>query len=233
MAADKGLTPEELEAEGAAALPDKEVMSVLNLNTDANVGLDAAAPIDLGAGANINGAVPIDAGASANVLSHGGGSEASVDQSGAEVHQGIDGNAHAESNQTSGINQNDPALSGSSAGAAGETPPASAGAAADPASSTDTASPTDTSQLLDGNLLNVNTNVDLDGHVAAPISGAVAANANVAAPINAGVAANIGSVDSTAVADAHQDPIIDQNITGDAGATVNQGSDIAQGGSTT
>ena len=76
----------------------------------------------------------------------------------------------------------------------------------------------------------MDVNVDLDGDLAAPIAGAVAANANVAAPINAGVAANIDSDGSTAVAVAEQDAIIDQSITGDgATATADQDSSISQG----
>ena len=47
---------------------------------------------------------------------------------------------------------------------------------------------------LDGGLLNVNVNVDLDSKLAAPITGAVALNANVAAPINGSVSANVGTI---------------------------------------
>ena len=60
---------------------------------------------------------------------------------------------------------------------------------------------------LDGDLLNVDVNLDADADIAAPINGAVAANANVAAPIDAAVAANVGSVDcdATAIAAAGRD----------------------------
>ena len=58
---------------------------------------------------------------------------------------------------------------------------------------------------LDGDLLNVDVNVDADADIAAPINGAVAANANVAAPIDAAVGANVGSVGSDAVAVSQQD----------------------------
>ena len=80
----------------------------------------------------------------------------------------------------------------------------------------------DVGSLADGNLLNVNVDLDADADLAAPINGAVAANANVAAPIDAAVAANIGSVDSDAVAVAQQDAIINQNIEGSAEATADQ-----------
>ena len=61
---------------------------------------------------------------------------------------------------------------------------------------TDTLENLDTGDLLKGDLLNVDVNVDLDADLAAPINGAVAANANVAAPIDASVAANILSENS-------------------------------------
>ena len=63
-----GLTPEELQAESAIALPDKEVVSILDLNVDVDVFLDAASPIDLAAAAQLNVAAPIEAAAGANVL---------------------------------------------------------------------------------------------------------------------------------------------------------------------
>ena len=84
------------------------------------------------------------------------------------------------------------------------------------------------SGALDGNLLNVNVDLDADADIAAPINGAVAANANVAAPIDAAVAANVGSEDSNAVAVSQQDAIINQNIEGSAEATSGQQSDIQQ-----
>ncbi len=82
--------------------------------------------------------------------------------------------------------------------------------------------------LDDGNLLNVDVNVDLDSDIAAPVGGAVAANANVAAPIDASVAANIGSQDSEAIAVSQQDAIIDQSIEGSAEATADQQADVTQ-----
>ena len=93
---------------------------------------------------------------------------------------------------------------------------------------TDTLGGLDTGDLLKGDLLNVDVNVDLDADLAAPINGAVAANANVAAPIDASVAANILSDDSEATAIAQQDAIITQSITGNAEATSDQASVIDQ-----
>jgi hypothetical protein len=65
-----GLAAEELGAQGATALPD-EVVSILDLNADLDLAIDAAAPIDLAAAANANVAAPIDAAVGANVLSSG------------------------------------------------------------------------------------------------------------------------------------------------------------------
>jgi hypothetical protein len=42
-----GRTPEELKAETATALPDKEVVSILDLNADVDVFIDAAASADV------------------------------------------------------------------------------------------------------------------------------------------------------------------------------------------
>ena len=82
--------------------------------------------------------------------------------------------------------------------------------------------------LADGDLLNVNVDLNGDANISAPINGAVAANANVAAPIDAAVAANVGSIDSDAVAVSQQDAIINQNIEGSATANSDQTSDIDQ-----
>ena len=46
-----GLSDAELAAETAQALPDKEVVSILDLNADLDLAIDAAAPIDLGVAA--------------------------------------------------------------------------------------------------------------------------------------------------------------------------------------
>ena len=60
---------DEIEAEGATALPNKEVMSLLNVDANVDLGLDLAAPVDLAVAANLNVAAPIEAAASANLLS--------------------------------------------------------------------------------------------------------------------------------------------------------------------
>ncbi|SDK65981.1 peptidoglycan-binding protein [Arthrobacter sp. ok362] len=251
MSAEQGMTPltdDELMAQGGTALPDKEVASVLDLNADLNLGISAAAPIDLGIAANANVAAPIDAGASANVLSFGSESQALADQ-GTLISQGITGDATAHSVQDSGIDQG----TGTDAGTAAD--PAAAPAATEPAAAdlgaavpagttgslpdgtapdlggalpADVAGAAGGAGALNGNLLNVDVNLDANAGIAAPINGAVAANANVAAPIDAAVGANIGSIDSNAVAVAQQDAIINQDIHGDATASADQQSDLKQ-----
>jgi hypothetical protein len=259
MSVEQGMTPltdDELMAQGGTALPDKEVASVLDLNADLNLGISAAAPIDLGIAANANIAAPIDAAASANVLSFGSESQALADQ-GTIINQGVTGDATADSTQDSVIDQGSGTDAGTTAG------PAAAPAATDPATSAATADlggavpagavpagatgvlpdgtapdlggalPTDVAGAagagaLSGNLLNVDVNLDANAGIAAPINGAVAANANVAAPIDAAVGANIGSIDSNAFAVAQQDAIINQDIHGDATASADQQSDLKQ-----
>jgi hypothetical protein len=210
------LSPEELAAETGAALPDKEVISLLDLNADLDIALDAAAPIDLAVAANANVAAPIDAAVGANVLSVGSTAQALSDQ-GVLIDQGITGEAVAHAPQDSTIAQ-------------GAEPAAAEPAAADPAAAGSAvgALPTDPTSALDGNLLNVDVNLAADLDLAAPIDGAVAANANVAAPIDAAVAANVGSIDSTATAISQQDAIITQDVDANAEATAEQTSTITQ-----
>ena len=209
--APRPLSAEELAAETGAALPDKEVISLLDLNADLDLALDAAAPIDLAVAANANVAAPIDAAVGANVLSVDSSAQALADQ-GVLIDQGITGAATAVGAQDSGIDQGgDPATTDD--GTTGGTTDGATETVGDP---------------LSGDLLDVNVDVAADLDLAAPIAGAVAANANVAAPIDAAVAANVGSVGSEAVAVAQQDAIITQDIDADASATADQQSDIQQ-----
>ena len=100
----QGLSAEELGSEGATALPDKEVVSILDLNADVNLAVDAAAPIDLAVAANANVAAPIDAAVGANVGSVGSDAVA-VSQQDAIINQDITGSAEATSDQQSDIQQ--------------------------------------------------------------------------------------------------------------------------------
>jgi hypothetical protein len=113
------LTAEELEAEAAGKLPDRQAMTTLGdlptgllpdslLDLDVNVDLDAdvAAPIDAAIAANANVAAPIDAAVSANVLSPGSASVANAVQTSTIV-QDLDGVAEADATQSSDISQGD------------------------------------------------------------------------------------------------------------------------------
>ena len=206
------LSPEELAAETGAALPDKEVISLLDLNADVDLALDAAAPIDLAVAANANVAAPIDAAVAANVLSVDSSAQALADQ-GVIIDQGITGEAVADAPQDSTIDQSDDTV--------GTT---------EPAPVTDgTEGTTETvGDPLSGDLLDVDVDLAADLDLAAPIAGAVAANANVAAPIDAAVAANVGSIGSEATAVAQQDAIITQDIDATAEANADQQSTITQ-----
>jgi hypothetical protein len=124
---EQGLSAEELAAESVSALPDKEVVSILDLDLDVDLAIDAAAPIDLAVAANANIAAPIDAAVSGNILSEGSTAQALSDQ-GVIIDQGLDADATATSDQTSGIDQ------GNDVVAAGTTDPATA---TDPAAATD------------------------------------------------------------------------------------------------
>jgi len=200
------LTAEELAAEGATALPDKEVISLLDLNADLDLALDLAAPVDLAVAANANVAAPIDAAVAANVLSLDSSATSLADQDVA-IGQSITGEAVADSTQDSTIDQSDDTV-----GDGDVTTPV----VEDPA------------DALQGGLLNVDVDLAADADLTAPVAGAVAANANVAAPIDAAVAANVGSIGSDAVAVADQDAVIVQSIDGAAEATTDQTSDITQ-----
>jgi hypothetical protein len=206
-----GLTPQELAAEAITPLPDKEVVSLLDLNVDLDLALDIAAPIDLAVAANANVAAPIDAAVGANILSAGSTAQALSDQ-GVMITQGIVGDASATATQDSAIDQSSDVV----------TEPPATGDTGDG----DTA--LDIGDALSGDVLDIDVNLMADVDLAAPINGAVAANANVAAPIDAAVAANIGTLSSTATAVSVQDAIIEQSIEGDATAVSDQTSVINQ-----
>ena len=134
VANDQGLeqvSMDEIEAEDATALPNKEVMSLLNVDANVDLGLDLAAPVDLAVAANLNVAAPIEAAASANILSDDAQAVALSQQSGS-ITQGISGSAEATAPQNATIDQsNDVVDAGSTAPAAGA--PVAEGDAAVPA----------------------------------------------------------------------------------------------------
>jgi hypothetical protein len=99
------LSMEEIEGEEAVSLPDKEVLSLLDVNADVDLGLDLAAPVDLAAAANLNVAAPIEAAASANLLSPDAQAVSVAQQTGG-ITQGMTGvDANADAVQTAGIDQ--------------------------------------------------------------------------------------------------------------------------------
>ena len=98
------LSSEDVQAQGGAALPDKEAMSLLDLNLELDLALDVAAPIDAAVAANANVAAPIDAAVGANVLSFDSVAAASADQD-SIVMQNLDGEATATATQDATIDQ--------------------------------------------------------------------------------------------------------------------------------
>src|SRR5690349_14676615 len=96
---------EEVDGEEVTSLPNKEVMSLLDVNANVDLGLDLAAPVDLAAAANLNVAAPIEAAASANVLSPDATSIAAAQQHGT-IDQGISGSATATAPQHADVSQN-------------------------------------------------------------------------------------------------------------------------------
>jgi hypothetical protein len=95
---------DEIEAEDAVSLPNKEVMSLLDVNANVDLGLDLAAPVDLAVAANLNVAAPIEASAAANVLSPDAQAVSLAQQSGS-IDQGISGTAEATAPQHATIDQ--------------------------------------------------------------------------------------------------------------------------------
>src|SRR6478672_597345 len=121
---------DEIDGEDAVSLPNKEVLSLLDVNANVDLGLDLAAPVDLAAAANLNLAAPIEAAASANVLSPDAEAVSLAHQSGS-IEQTISGSADATANQDASIAQD------SSPDATGTTP--DAGGTAPDAGGTDVA----------------------------------------------------------------------------------------------
>ena len=147
--AEDGLTPEELATHDAAALPDREAMSVLptsllDLDVNVDAALDLAAPVNAGIAANANAALPIDAAVSANILSEGAQSGAQAEQV-SVINQDLDGVAIADPDQTSDISQGETA-----AGTADATTATDTTAGADSTAGTDTTAGAETTTTTEG-----------------------------------------------------------------------------------
>ena len=98
------LSQNEMEAESAAALPDREAMSLLDLNLNLDLALDLAAPVDAAIAANANVAAPIDAAVAANIGSVGSEATAVADQDSVII-QDLDGTATANATQNATVEQ--------------------------------------------------------------------------------------------------------------------------------
>lgn len=223
------LSMADLEAESGTLLPNKEVMSLLDLNVNVDLALDLAAPVDLAVAANANIAAPIEAAVSSNVLSVGSDAGAGAHQA-VGLDQGISGSAVANAPQSAGVDQTHDAGAPAADTSSAAAPTAGTEATAPDSGSTAGTTPAVTSGgALDGPLLNVNADINANAHLAAPVAGAVAANANVAAPIDASASANVGSVDSTSTAVSDQSALISQHLDGvTAQATAAQTANVNQ-----
>lgn len=206
----EGLTAEELAAETAQVLPDKEVVSILDLNADLDLAIDAAAPIDLGVAANANVAAPIDAAVGANILSEGSSAQALSDQ-GVMINQSVDADAVANATQVSDLEQGaspaddtsgasaDGAEAGSvTAGGTGDALGGATGSLDGATGAVGDATSGDLGGAVDGATGDVGGAVD---GAAGQLGGALDGNllnvdvdldgdANLAAPVNGAVAAN-------------------------------------------
>jgi len=223
------LSPAELEAEQATLLPDKQVISLLNLDVDLDVALDLAAPIDLAVAANAQAALPINASVSADVLTVESQSAAQATQ-GATIEQVLSGTATADAPQTALVDQAGTDLGTTDLGGStdlggtdaldgtdgtttdGLTDGATVQELLDDANANVDQLVGSAANLMEGGLLNVQVDAAVDADLAAPVAGAVAANANVAAPINASVSANIGTIGSQSAALAEQTAVITQTM---------------------
>jgi hypothetical protein len=100
------LSQEELQNEQAADMPNREAMTLLDLDANLDLALDLAAPIDAAVAANANVAVPVDASVAANVIGIGSTAASSADQD-SIIMQNLDGEANATATQTATIDQGD------------------------------------------------------------------------------------------------------------------------------
>jgi hypothetical protein len=136
----KSVSMDEVEAEDAVSLPNKEVMSLLDVNANVDLGLDLAAPVDLAAAANLNVAAPIEASAAANVLSPDAQAVSEAQQHGS-IDQGMTGvTADATAPQHATIAQ-DSSGSGTTTAGAPATGAAAPAATEPSAGGTDTTTP--------------------------------------------------------------------------------------------
>jgi hypothetical protein len=101
---EQGLSQDELAQQSAEQMPDREAMTLLDLNLDLNLDADIAAPVDAAIAANANIAAPIDASVAANVVSINSVAMSSADQDSIIV-QNLEGTATATATQDATIDQ--------------------------------------------------------------------------------------------------------------------------------
>src|SRR3954447_24129051 len=112
-----GLSQDELAAQQASDLPDREAMTtLLDLNADLDLALDLAAPIDAAVAANANAAIPLDASVGANVLSVNSAAVSSAHQD-APITQSLDGVATANADHAATIDRGGQAADAAAAAA--------------------------------------------------------------------------------------------------------------------
>jgi hypothetical protein len=100
------MTQAELQQEQASEMPDRENMSLLDLDANLDLALDLAAPIDAAVAANANVAVPLNASVAANVIGIGSTAYSAAGQD-SIVMQDMDAEANATATQTATIDQGD------------------------------------------------------------------------------------------------------------------------------
>ena len=243
-----GLSPEELEAETAEALPERAAMSTLS-----PAGLDPAAgaadAVDAvgGVGGTVGGA-----GESISDLVDGLGDTSLLDldvnldgdlDAAAPINAAVAANANVALPIDAAVSANTLSPGAESLASADQDSLLSQNIDADAVANSNQDSSIEQGEAVEdpppaadptpaaggSSLLDLDANVDLGLDLAAPIDAAVAANANIAAPIDAAVSANTLSPDSTSIASADQDSVIVQNIEGSAQADADQTSSIEQG----
>ena len=99
-----GLSDDELQQQSAEEMPDREAMSLLDLDLDLSLDADIAAPIDAAVAANLNVAAPINASVAANVIGIGSTAISSAEQDSIIV-QNLDGVANADATQDTTMDQ--------------------------------------------------------------------------------------------------------------------------------
>jgi hypothetical protein len=211
---------DEIEAEDAVSLPNKEVLSLLDVNADVDLGLDLAAPIDLAAAANLNVAAPIEAAASANLLSADAEAVAVAQQSGS-LSQSLTGvSADAVANQDASITQSADAGEGAPDDATGGA--ATTGDSTEPVPPTEPGEPVGTGSGTVGEAVGGSTGAV--GETVGGATGAAAAADDVAAPVVGGVDAFL---DGGSLLSANVNVDADANLTAPVAGAVAANANVA------